>query len=476
MRYTIILVFSLLLFISCQPQQQAAGEEEDIPVKAVDIDLDKILKRGQINVAVDNSSTSYFIYKGEIMGFEYELLKMLEDYFQIKLNMIVQPSIQEAFKMLNKGEVDIVAFPLTINRKRQKIVAFTDHYITLRHMLVQRKPANWRQMKLHEIEKTLIRNQVDLIGKEVHVLHSSAYIDALEALSEQIGGDIIIKEEDPALDTEQIIKKVADGEYDYSVADENIARVNRVYYPILDVETPVSFPRRIAWAVRKTSPQLLDTLNYAIRALKKDGTIRIIYNKYFGSELVKKRFKSEYASFTEGKLSPYDDLLKKYAGKLGWDWRLLAAMVYQESHFDPHSESWAGAVGLLQMMPATAKAHGITDRTDPEQSLRGGTEYLLWLEKLWQDKVTDPEEQLKFILASYNVGPGHVLDARALARKYGANPDKWEEVKEYLLKLSQRKYYQDPVVKVGYARGSEPVKYVDEIMQRYERYKQLIEE
>ena len=272
-----------------------------------------------------------------------------------------------------------------------------------------------------------------------------------------------------------MIKNVVEGVYDYTVSDENIARVNKAYYPILDIETPVSFPRRIAWAVRKNAPVLLDTLNDGFKFIKRNGTLKIIYDKYYRSTRKSIEIeRSEYSSFSGQKLSPYDDLLKKYADNLNWDWRLLAAMVYQESKFDPNSESWVGAKGLFQLMPATARAHGVTNRANPEQSIRGGTEYLQWLEQQWKPRVPEVIEQGKFVMASYNVGLGHVYDACALAEKNGANPNIWEEVKPYMLKLANRKYFTDPVVKLGYARGSEPVNYVDEILLRFERYKQLI--
>jgi peptidoglycan lytic transglycosylase F len=481
MKRTLYLIFVCFLAIACSADKQPAENPEVVdqvkPIPPVDLDLKEILDRGYINAAVDYSSTSYFVYRGEIMGFEYELLKRLEEYFQIKVNIIVQPSIEASIKMLNKGEIDIIAFPLTITKERKKIIAFTNHYITQKQVLVQRKPENWRQMKLHQIDKVLIRDQVDLIGKDVHVLNHSSYIDALEALSEQIGDDINIIEEDPAVDTEQLIKKVADGEYEFTVADENIAYINKAYHPILDVQTPVSFPRRIAWAVRQNAYELLDTLNYGINNLEKQGLINIIYNKYFRSTRKSIEIaKSDYSSFTGNKLSPYDDLFKKHAEKLQWDWRLLAAMVYQESKFDPNTTSWAGAQGLLQMMPMTAKELGVTNRKNPEQSLRGGTDYLVWLTKQWNPRIEDPDEKLKFVMASYNVGIGHVYDACALTEKFNGDPSKWRDVRENLLKLSNRKYYSDPVVKVGYARGSEPVKYVDEILIRFERYQQLIPE
>ena len=464
--------------LACSSDKEVIEEpvEEVVElIPPVDLDFDEIIARGYINAAVDYSSTTYFIYRGEIMGFEYELLRKLEDYYKIKVNITVLPSIEESIILLNKGEVDIIAYPLTINKERKKIIAFTDHYITQTQVLVQRKPENWRQMKLHEIERTLLRDQVDLIGKDVHVLNHSSYIGALESLSEQVGGDINIIEDDPSVDTEQLIKNVAEGAYDYTISDENIAFINKSYYPILDIETPVSFPRRIAWAVRQNAPELRDTLNFGLKLLEKQGMINILYAKYFkSSRKAKKIADSDYSSFSGGNLSPYDDLIKNYAKKINWDWRLLAAMVYQESRFDPSTTSWAGARGLMQMMPATAREQGVKDRTSPEQNLAGGTKYLLWLEAQWNPRVENPKEQLKFVMASYNVGLGHVYDACALTTKAGGDPKLWADVRLSLLKLSNRKYYTDPVVKLGYARGSEPVNYVDQILERHERYKQLI--
>ncbi len=479
MKWLLYLSFIFVFILACSSDEALTNEPEQAEstelIPPVDLDLDEILERGYINAAVDYSSTSYFVYRGEIMGFEYELLRRIEEYFKIKVNITVQPSIEESIKLLNKGEVDIIAYALTINKARQKIIAFTDHYNTQSQVLVQRKPDNWRDMKLHEIEKTLLRDQVDLIGKEIHVLNSSSYIDALESLSEQIGGDINIIEDAPSVDTEQLIKNVAEGVYDYTISDQNIAFVNKSYYPNLDIKTPVSFPRRIAWAVRQNSTDLRDTLNYGLNQLKNQGIINILYAKYFKSSRKAKRIAdSDFSSFTGGKLSPYDDLIKENALRVKWDWRLLASMVYQESRFDPNTTSWAGAKGLLQMMPATAKEQGVTNRANPAQSLKGGTDYLIWLEKQWSPRVEDPEEQLKFVMASYNVGLGHVFDACSLTEKAGGNPVLWDDVRLSLLKLSNRKYYSDPVVKLGYARGSEPVNYVDEILARHERYKQLI--
>ena len=167
-----------------------------------------------------------------------------------------------------------------------------------------------------------------------------------------------------------------------------------------------------------------------------------------------------------------DILLKNYAETIDWDWRLLAALINKESKFNPYVESPFGAIGLMQVLPTTAERFGVSkeELKIPEKNLQAGTRFLGWLEKYWDRKLTDSTDEIKFILASYNAGLGHVIDARNLADKYGANPDSWEDVSFYLLKKSERKYYTDPVVKSGYCRGLEPVNYVIKILEYYQLY------
>jgi membrane-bound lytic murein transglycosylase F len=232
--------------------------------------------------------------------------------------------------------------------------------------------------------------------------------------------------------------------------------------------------QKIAWAVRKTSPELLEEVNSWIRKMKKKTDYYVIYKKYFeSSKATVQRAQSNYASFSSNNISPYDDLLKEGAAKVGWDWRLLASIVYQESKFQEDAESSRGAYGLMQLMPATAIQFGAKEFCNPKESIKAGTNYLVWLDKLWAKKIPNEEERVKFILASYNAGQGHVLDARRLAVKDGKDPQDWSQVEYYLLNKSQPSFYKDPVVKSGYCRGEEPVKYVKEVIIRFEQYKLL---
>jgi membrane-bound lytic murein transglycosylase F len=180
---------------------------------------------------------------------------------------------------------------------------------------------------------------------------------------------------------------------------------------------------------------------------------------------------SDYSSLRGNKLSPYDAIIKKGAGEIGWDWRLLGAVIYQESRFETDDESWAGAKGLMQLMPETAERFGATDLNNPQQSVDAGVKYLKYLDRYWSRTVVDPDERIKFILASYNSGLGHIIDAQKLTVKYKEDGTLWKDVEKYLLKKSEPDYFHDPVVKSGYCKCEEPVNYVQKVLDRYEEYK-----
>lgn len=439
----------------------------------VHLDLDQIIKRGYINVLVDNNSISYFIYKGQPMGYEYELLTLLARHLKVELKIKVTSGVERAIDLLNTGQGDILAFPLTITKDKTRYVDFTKPHFNTYQVLVQRKPDNWRRLGIDDINDKLIRNPVDLVGKEVYVLPGTSFELRLRNLSEEIGGDIIIRRDSSSFESEALIRKVALGEIPYTVADHVIANVNSSYYPNLDVNTPISVMQQVAWATRKNSPQLQGELNRWLSAIKKEATFMIIYNRYFKSPRTSLlRLKSDYSSLGGNKLSPFDSLIKDGAKQLGWDWRLLASLVYQESHFLPTGESWAGARGLMQLMPGTAKTFGAADLDDPKQSLKAGVGFLKYLDRFWSKKVTDKNERLKFILASYNAGLSHIIDARKLAEKHGKDPSVWDgNVEYFLLKKSDPHFYRDPVVVAGYCKCEEPVNYVKDILDRYDVYK-----
>lgn len=471
---SVFLFFALCLPFSCiSPTEENSFEKEP----QVEIDLEAIRERGYLTALIDNTSISYFIYKGRTMGFEYELLKRLADYLKVSLKIKLVAGIEQAYDLLNKGEGDILAFPLAITEERKEFLSFTDPHFNTRQVLVQKKPANWRMQPPQLVEKKLVRDTTELIGKEVYVLKGSSFQARMTEISQHLGGRIKIVEDSASAETESLIRKVATGEIKYTVSDQTIAMVNTSYYPNLDINTVLSDEQQIAWGIRKNSPLLLEAVNLWLRDAKKKGVFRVIYNKYFNNpRSLLARITSDYSSFAGSKLSPFDDQLKAGAAQIDWDWRLIASVVYQESNFNPKVESWAGAIGLMQIMPETGNYFGVENLWDPDQNIKVGIRFLKFLDKQWAKTVTDAEERKKFVLASYNVGLSHVIDAQKLTRKYGKDPTQWEDNVEYfLLKKSDPKYYQDPVVVVGYCRCVGPVSYVKEVLQRYDEYKLRID-
>jgi membrane-bound lytic murein transglycosylase F len=438
--------------------------------------LEKIKKRGSLIAVMDFNSTNYFIYRGEPMGYQYELLRLLAKHLDVKLEVIPENDVNKNFDMLQDYSCDIIAINLAITKERSKIIDYTYPHSQTHQVLVQRKPENWRSLRKKDLESQLIRNQLDLAGKVIYVQKGTSYAQRIKNLSDEIGDSIIIIEKADE-EVEELVELVANGEVDYTITDENVALVNQIYYPILDVKTAVSFPQNLAWGIRKGDAEFKKAVDIWLKDFKKTKKYAAIYNKYFKNPRSVRIVESDYYAQSSGKVSVYDDYIKKYSESIGWDWRLLASLIYQESRFKPKVKSWAGAFGLMQLMPTTARRFGVSKRSAPEKQIKAGVDFIKWLDVRFEKRGIHDEERIKFILASYNVGLGHILDARRLAEKDGRNPDVWENnVDEYILKKSNPKYYNDPVVKYGYCRGSETYNYVYQILDRYEHYKNIIPE
>ncbi len=431
-------------------------------------------ERGKLIAVTDFNSTNYFIYKGEPMGFHYELLKQFSEYLNLDLEIITENNIYKAFDMLNTGKSDLLAFDLSINSSRRKQIRFSEPVSQTRQVLVQRKPGSWRSMTIEDIEKNLIRNQFELAGKTIYAQVSASSVQCLKNLEDEIGDTISIIE--VPFDSEELISMVARGDIDYAVCDENISIVNSGYFPVIDVATPVSFSQHLAWGTRiKNSDKLTSALNAWIATFKTTGTYALLYAKYFRNNRSNTIFRSDYYSLGTGKVSPWDNLIKSFSDSLKWDWRLLASLIYQESRFDPNVISWAGAIGLMQIMPETGKNFGIDIMSSPANNMKAGVLYINYLQKFFNGRIPDSTERLKFILGAYNAGAGNIVDAMKLAEKNGKNPLLWDEnVAVYLLKKSEPKYYNDPVVKNGYYWGEESVNFVSQVLERYSEYKNII--
>lgn len=474
------LTFSLLLFsclFSCtSPKTNGENEKQEHTTQVnPDFILNRVLKHKKLLAITDYSSVNYLIYRGEPIGYQYELLKEFSKFLDVELEMVIVKDITKAYELLDAGEVDLIAMGLTVTQERKQIIDFTQPISLTKQVLVQAKPANYKKMKTaDEIASHILKNQIDLADKTVYVQKGTIFVQRLKSLANEIGDTIFIIEEDK--DVEELIAAVARGEIEFTVADEHIALINAKYYPNIDVKTPISFPQRIAWAVRKGEEGMRDTINNWLVDFNKSLLSRLIYNKYFKNIRSARIVRSKYNSFTGGKLSPYDDFIKEGSKILNWDWRLLASMIYQESEFKPNVRSWVGAYGLMQMMPTTFKKYGIDTTASPKQQIFAGSKYLKYLEKQLPEGIADSTEKINFTLAAYNSGLGHVLDARRLAEKYGKDPNIWAgNVDHFILNLSDKYYYHDTVVYYGYLRGEETYNFVYEILKRYEDYKNLIE-
>lgn len=462
-----IVVFALtIIMFSCKQESTTTNNVHNEPKLA------QVMERGSLRVVTDYNSTSYFIYRGQPMGYQYELLQELANHLGVKLEVVADNDLEHKFDMLVNDEIDLIAVNLTVTKERKEIFDFTVPIAQTRQVLVQRSAKSNNKMNLTE-SGPLIRNQLDLANQTIYVQKNSSYIKRLKNLSDEIGEDIQIVEVDEGV--EKLIEMVSEGKINYTICDENTAKVNQTLFDNLDIETPVSFPQNIAWAVNKNSDDLLGEINIWLNGFKKTQQYSRIYKKYFENQRAAKRVESEYFVLSSGNLSPYDILFKQYSEQIGWDWRLLASMVYQESRFNPKAKSWVGAFGLMQLMPNTAKRFGVNQDSPDWKQIQAGIQLIDWLNEQFSD-IENFDERQKFILAAYNVGFGHIEDARNLAIKYNKDPDIWEgNVDEFILSKSDPKYYKDPVVKYGYCRGKETYNYVAQIINRYGHYRNLIE-
>jgi len=435
--------------------------------------MELIRQYGALKVVTEYNSISYFLYRGQPLGFQYEMLQELANHMNLPLEVSVSNDLERNFSDLREGNVDLIAMNLTVTSRRKQDVAFTEPLLQTRQVLVQRKPPEWDKMNQRQQDAALIRNQLDLDGKVVYVQSGSVYETRLRTLSNEIGGGIDIREVN--LESERLIQRVAEGEIDYTVCDENVGLVNATYFPQLDVGTAISFPQHVAWAVHPRSDSLRKVIDQWITSYRKTDIYAILYHKYFNNRHSYRSIHSEYYALGSGKISPFDTEIRKESERIGWDWRLLTSVIYQESRFNPDAVSWAGAFGLMQLMPITARSYGITVDSTPGEQIRAGVSFIKWLDDRFKQVITDPDERIKFILASYNIGLGHIQDARRLAERYDSDPNIWfGSVDKWLLKKSDPEYYTDEVVRHGVVRGIETYNFVRDIMDRYEHYKNIM--
>ncbi|MCM1067256.1 MAG: transglycosylase SLT domain-containing protein [Muribaculaceae bacterium] len=411
------------------------------------------------------SPTSYFIYKGEPMGYDYTLVDSLARQKGMVLDLKVARSLSSAVEMLDSGKVDLIAYevPITQHYKQYVLPCGPENFTT--QVLVQPKVAG----------QAPVTDVTELVGREVYVEKDSKYLRRMQNLNDEVGGGIIIKEVDAdSVIPEDLIRMVSDGKIPMTVVDSDIALLNKTYYPDLDIEMEVSFPQRSSWAVAPDKEWLADSIDVWFAGELPQRTNAELLKQYFEQSKSKPSVKFD---FSKGYISKYDNLFKQYAPQVGWDWRLMAAQAFQESRFNPNARSWVGARGLMQIMPRTARGYrtNVKSLNNPETSVKVATKLISDLDRYLLKYVPNDKERMKFVIAAYNVGIAHVYDAIALADKYGYNPEVWDgNVEKAILMKMNPKYYNDPVVKYGYCRGTETVGYVKNITNFYEQARREI--
>ncbi|MEF9924737.1 MAG: transporter substrate-binding domain-containing protein [Muribaculaceae bacterium] len=438
--------------------------------KASDSDLYYHSLPDTLRIGTLYSPTSYFMYKGETMGYEYDLISKFAKDKNIALNFVVAQNMASMIELLDSGLIDVIAYeiPITAEYKNKVLHCGTEN---ITHQVLI-------QPKAHKKGDTTITDVTQLVGKDVYVEKDSKYESRLKNLDGELGGGIKMHAiNQDTLISEDLIEMVAEGSISLTIVDSDIAKLNKTYYNNIDISLEVSFPQRASWAVSKGNAWLADSI---------DAWSELAQNKASSKELLKRYFElSKYATsnvtfdLKNGKISQFDHLFKKYAKTIGWDWRLLAAQAYSESNFDSTVVSWAGARGIMQLMPGTARAYGLgQDKiTNPELNIKAAVACIKDLDKSLSKIVPNREERLKFIIAAYNSGIGHVYDAIALAKKHGKNPQIWDgNVGETILMKSNPEYFNDEVCRFGYFKGKETIAYVAKVKNFYKLYKIKIRE
>ena len=427
-------------------------------------DLQQIKDSNELVVLTMYGSTSYFIYRGQEMGFQYELAQQFAQSLGLKMEVKVARNVADMERKLINGEGDLIAYNLPITKEGKNRVTYCGNEIITHQVIVQQTGRQTRPLK----------DVTELIGKEVYV-KPGKYYERLVNLNQELGGGILIKKvTSDSIGVEDLIAQVSEGKIQYTVADNDIARLNATYFPNLNIHLSISFDQRSSWAVRRDCPLLAQAANEWFKRNKTSNAYRSSAKRYF--EQSKRIAHGSILSVKKGQISRFDSLFRHYARRIDWDWRLLASLAYAESNFDPTVVSWAGARGLMQLMPRTARILGVPPgkEDDPEESIKAAVVYIGRLDKSFAS-VGDKEERIKFILASYNAGEGHIKDAMALAKKYGADPTCWKDnVEKYLKLKSHERYFNDEVCKNGYFRGEETCRFVKDILQRHRLYKDKI--
>ena len=415
--------------------------------------LERVLSHGKLTVVTRHAATTYYEGPHGPAGLEYELLRRFADRLGVELVLQTPDSLNRILTDLTDGDADLAAAGLTVTEERQKTFRFTFPYQHITQQLVYRRGGS-RPANLTEAADGYLE-----------IVAGSSHAEQLRRLTSQ--QPELSWDENPAMDSMELLNLVAENVIDYTVVDSNELALNRRYYPNLNVAFDISEPQPLAWAfAQNRDDSLYREATAFFDELSASGELeRLVQGFYSHVESYDYAGTHTFVRHIKVRLPRYRALFEAAAKRLDLDWKLVAAVAYQESHWNPHAVSPTGVRGLMMLTQATAAHLGIKKRTDPVQSIDGGTRYLRRLIDRIPADIVEPERTW-FALAAYNVGFGHLEDARKITTRRGGNPDVWTSVKENLPLLRKRKWYKK--TRYGYARGDEPVRYVENIRSYYE--------
>jgi membrane-bound lytic murein transglycosylase F len=448
-----LFLFCILCIIitACNNVQQETTSNAEV------VDIEQIKQRDTLIIGTIYGSSSYFLYRDEYMGFDFEVAQHLAQKMGVKLKVIEKKSELELEQLLQERKVDIVCYNIIETKELKNIFNFVFPQDNSYQVLVQ------------NITAKTISDVTMLNGKNIYVVKNSIFEQRLQNLNDELGNVINITQADDSLSSEDLIEMVALGKIEYTIAYYRTAQLYKTLYKKLDNRLKIGFEQNNGWLIRKESKNLYQFFQEWEKSDESANMVSSFKQKYWVNSLFHADRK---VKIPKGAISPYDHFFKKYAKEINWDWRMLAAVAFHESQFDSSQVSWAGAAGIMQLMPRTAANFGLNKENiqNPELNIEAGVQYIKSLNLTFQ-KIADKEERIKFILAAYNSGPAHILDAMALARKYGKNPNIWfGHVDYFLIKKSEPEFYNDPVVKYGRFRSKETINYVQNTLETYSKY------
>lgn len=418
--------------------------------------LEKIQERKTLHVITRNAPAVYFEGRDGPMGFEYELAKLFAEEMNLALDVKVATTRSQILSALDNGYTNIAIAGMVASETRAERYKYSSSYMETTPIVVYRH-GNIRP-----------KNISDLIGKKIAVVSDSYHQEELQNLS-QHSPELAAQLDWQALDVETIdlMKRIEDKEIDYAIITSNELEIHQAYYPRVKKAFEIGKTQAISWYFpSSTDHSLINAVNNFFSKIEDDGTLLDLKERYFG-HLGQLNYVGArtFIKHINQRLPKFEDLFKKYSEELNVDWRLMAAMGYQESHWRARAVSPTGVRGLMMLTQATAQEMGIQNRLDPEASIKGGIAYFAKIKERISDQISEPDRTW-LAMAAYNVGYGHLEDARILTEKAGKDPNKWVDVKNFLPLLQKKKYYKQ--TRYGYARGNEPVIYVQNIRRYFD--------